>query len=121
MLLLVKLLCFLVGRPSKHNLHHISHTNIEVYYFQRHRHPTTRSSPVSPMNNDGINLKKIFSYIQQANKSMAIPVSNLTAICAQLPVRYIHCKNSWPEVTKPASLLISFRQDQAEIFVTCDP
>jgi hypothetical protein len=73
------------------------------------------------MNNDGINLKKILSYIQKVNKSMAIPVSNLIAICALLPVRYIHCKNSWPEVTKPASLLISFRQDQSDIFVTCDP
>ena len=52
---------------------------------------------------------------------MAIPVSNLTAICAQLSVRYIYFKSSWPEITKPASLLISFRQDQSDIFVTCDP
>jgi hypothetical protein len=55
------------------------------------------------MNNDEINLKKILSYRQQVNKTMAIPVSNLTAICAQLPVRYIHCKipDQTPQILLP--------------------
>lgn len=52
---------------------------------------------------------------------MVIPISNLTAICTRLPVRYINCKDPRSEVTKPASLLKSFRQDQSSIFVTCEP